>query len=69
MTAEQEALLHKARDSLKAARMLADQEFYDFAVSRAYYTMFKLQLDRAQQFIGLGERFIDGLPPTNDDRS
>ncbi len=40
MTPEQLALLQKASDSLKAAKLLADQKFYDFAVSRAYYTMF-----------------------------
>jgi predicted nucleotidyltransferase len=40
MTSEQSALLQKASDSLKAAKLLANQEFYDFAVSRAYYTMF-----------------------------
>jgi hypothetical protein len=41
MTPEQAALLKKARDSLRAARVLADQErLYDFAVSRAYYSMF-----------------------------
>jgi uncharacterized protein (UPF0332 family) len=40
MTAEQAALLRKAQDSLRAAKLLADQGFYDFAISRAYYTMF-----------------------------
>jgi len=41
MTPEQAALIKKARDSLRAARVLADQErLYDFAVSRAYYSMF-----------------------------
>ena len=41
MTPEQAALIKKARDSLRAARVLADQEqLYDFAVSRSYYTMF-----------------------------
>lgn len=40
MTLEQEALLRKAKDSLRGARVLADQKLYDFAVSRAYYTMF-----------------------------
>lgn len=40
MMPEQEALLRKARSSLDAARLLASQQFYDFAVSRAYYTMF-----------------------------
>ena len=40
MTPEQEALIHKAEESLQAARLLAEQGFYNFAVSRAYYTMF-----------------------------
>jgi uncharacterized protein (UPF0332 family) len=37
---EQDQLIAKAQDSLKAARILANQELYDFAISRAYYTMF-----------------------------
>jgi uncharacterized protein (UPF0332 family) len=40
MMPEQLALLQKAKDSLQAAQLLADQGFYDFAVSRAYYAMF-----------------------------
>lgn len=40
MTPDQGALLQKAQASLKAARLLADQALYDFAASRAYYTMF-----------------------------
>lgn len=40
MNPEQSALLQKAQDSLQAARLLAEQGFYDFAVSRAYYAMF-----------------------------
>lgn len=40
MTKEQQQLINKARDSLKAARLLANEKLYDFAVSRAYYTMF-----------------------------
>ncbi|MBD0336832.1 MAG: HEPN domain-containing protein [Cyanobacteria bacterium Co-bin13] len=40
MTPEQQALLDKARRSLEAAQKLMQQEFYDFAVSRAYYAMF-----------------------------
>jgi uncharacterized protein (UPF0332 family) len=37
---EQEQLIAKAQDSLKAARVLANEGLYDFAISRAYYTMF-----------------------------
>ena len=40
MTSEQEALLRKAYSSLSAARLLADQQYYDFSISRAYYVMF-----------------------------
>jgi uncharacterized protein (UPF0332 family) len=40
MTSEQAALLQKARDSLQAARLLLERQFYDFAASRAYYAMF-----------------------------
>ncbi len=40
MTPEQSALLRKAANSYAAAKLLADQGFYDFAASRAYYTMF-----------------------------
>lgn len=40
MTQEQSALLKKAQDSLNAAHLLVDEDFYDFAVSRAYYSMF-----------------------------
>jgi len=40
MTAEQKALLQKAKSSLEAAKLLFDKNFYDFSVSRAYYSMF-----------------------------
>ena len=40
MTPEQAALLQKARDSVRGARLLADEGLYDFAASRAYYAMF-----------------------------
>ena len=40
MTPEQSALLSKAYDSVRAAKLLSDAEFYDFAVSRTYYAMF-----------------------------
>lgn len=50
MTPEQQQLIDKARDSLRAARLLANERMYDFAVSRAYYTMFYI----AEAFL-LGE--------------
>jgi uncharacterized protein (UPF0332 family) len=40
MTPEQGAFLSKAHDSVRAAKLLSDAGFYDFAVSRAYYAMF-----------------------------
>ncbi len=40
MTSEQTALIKKAQDSLRGARLLADQSLHDFAASRAYYAMF-----------------------------
>jgi uncharacterized protein (UPF0332 family) len=40
MTPEQQALLNKAQRSLEASQNLIEQGFYEFAVSRAYYTMF-----------------------------
>jgi len=52
MTSDQSALLHKAQASVRAARLLADQELYDFAVSRAYYAMFYV----AEAFL-IGEGF------------
>ncbi|NJN67765.1 MAG: HEPN domain-containing protein [Chloroflexaceae bacterium] len=47
MTPEQAALLGKAADDVRAARMLATQGMYDAAVSRAYYAMFSV----AQAFL------------------
>jgi uncharacterized protein (UPF0332 family) len=40
MTREQAALLKKAHDSLRGAKLLAEDGLHDFAASRAYYTMF-----------------------------
>ncbi len=40
MTTEQEQLVTKAENSIKAAQLLADEGLHDFAVSRAYYAMF-----------------------------
>jgi uncharacterized protein (UPF0332 family) len=40
MTPDQLLLIQKAQASVRAAKLLADQELYDFAVSRAYYAMF-----------------------------
>ena len=50
MTPEQQALLDKARHSLKAARMLHTEGEHGFAASRACYAMFYL----AETFL-LGE--------------
>jgi uncharacterized protein (UPF0332 family) len=40
MTREQAALLKKAYDSLRGAKLLTGDGLHDFAASRAYYTMF-----------------------------
>ena len=40
MTKEQEALLQKAAENIRAARLLSDKGFVDIASSRAYYAMF-----------------------------
>lgn len=40
MTQEARSLLRKAQQSLIAARLLAEEELFEFSVSRAYYTMF-----------------------------
>jgi uncharacterized protein (UPF0332 family) len=40
MTREQAALMKKAYDSLRGAKLLAGDGLHDFAASRAYYTMF-----------------------------
>ena len=40
MTPEQEDLLGKAEDSIGAAKLMRENGYYDFAVSRAYYAMF-----------------------------
>lgn len=40
MTPDQEALLRRAYESLQGARLLANAELYNIAISRAYYVMF-----------------------------
>lgn len=40
MTPEQTSLLRKAETSLHAAKLLAEQGYYEIAVSRSYYVMF-----------------------------
>ena len=40
MTAEQQALMQLAAESLAAGRLLSEQGFPRFAASRAYYAMF-----------------------------
>jgi uncharacterized protein (UPF0332 family) len=42
LTGEQAALIKKAEKSLEAAKLLQSKGFFEFAVSRAYYTMFYL---------------------------
>ncbi|MBD2082444.1 HEPN domain-containing protein [Leptolyngbya sp. FACHB-17] len=40
MTPEQQKLLQKADRGLQAVRLLQQQELFEFAITRAYYTMF-----------------------------
>ena len=40
MTSEQRQLVTQARESLAAARLLAEAGYHGFAASRAYYAMF-----------------------------
>ncbi|MEM9264272.1 MAG: HEPN domain-containing protein [Cyanobacteria bacterium P01_F01_bin.13] len=40
MTANLNAFINKAKESLEASKILANKELYDFAGARAYYTMF-----------------------------
>ncbi len=40
MTDEQEQLIAKASNSIKAAQILFNEEIYDVSTSRAYYAMF-----------------------------
>ncbi len=40
MTPTQFELLQKSKDSIRAAKLLAEDNLYDFAVPRAYYAMF-----------------------------
>ncbi len=40
MTVDQEDLIQKAQDSLRAAKLLNENGLIDFAASRAYYAMF-----------------------------
>jgi uncharacterized protein (UPF0332 family) len=42
MNADQEALLKKAEESIRAARLLTQEALPDFAIARAYYAMFYL---------------------------
>jgi len=54
MTADQEGFIQKAQDSLRAARLLRENDLIDFAASRAYYAMFYV----AEAFlIGRGLKF------------
>lgn len=42
MTDEQLALLAKARQNLRATRVLRDEGLFEISIARAYYTMFYL---------------------------
>lgn len=40
MNLQQQTLINKAQESLNAAKLLKDNNYFDYAVSRAYYAMF-----------------------------
>jgi uncharacterized protein (UPF0332 family) len=40
MTSEEQKFIRKAKESLLASEILAENKLYNFAASRAYYTMF-----------------------------
>ncbi len=40
MISEQQKFIEKAKESLLASEILAENKFYNFAGARAYYTMF-----------------------------
>lgn len=40
MTSEQQKFIEKAKESLLASEVLAENKFYNFAGARAYHTMF-----------------------------
>jgi len=42
MTPQQAALLQKAQESMRAARLLVKENLYDFSISRSYYALFYL---------------------------
>lgn len=42
MTHEQQLLLQKSQQNIRAAKLLSEEGLYDIAVSRAYYAMFYL---------------------------
>ncbi|MGB3293971.1 MAG: hypothetical protein WBB01_13375 [Phormidesmis sp.] len=46
---EQALLVEKAKESLKAAQLLSDENMHGFAVSRAYYSMFYSPSPTARQ--------------------
>ncbi|MGI0481263.1 HEPN domain-containing protein [Geminocystis sp. CENA526] len=54
MTPRQKELLDKAEESLLASKLLLENKFYDYSVSRSYYTMFYV----AEAFLeGEGKNF------------
>lgn len=54
MTPRQTELLAKAKESLSASKLLFENQFYDYSVSRSYYTMFYI----AEAFLEVAENQI-----------
>ncbi|WP_083993504.1 HEPN domain-containing protein [Picosynechococcus sp. PCC 8807] len=42
MNCQQQNLMSKATESLEATKLLRDNQYFDYSVSRAYYTIFYL---------------------------
>ena len=69
MTPEQNQLFQKAQQSLNASKYLLTGGYYDFALSRAYYTMFYIASaillgDNLTCCIPVKKTYEEMIPPT-----
>jgi uncharacterized protein (UPF0332 family) len=62
MMSQQLALLKKASESLQAAQLLAEQEFYSFALQA------ETHINRAKEFLELAEQPIGPTPSSETDK-
>jgi hypothetical protein len=68
MTTTQQELLRKAKTSLDAAILLLNNNYPDYATSRAYYTMFYVAEASNRSHALRGNAFGDALRPVNSRR-